>query len=259
MQANLDSTLEQQQTSAGPFARKESFAENPLTLAQRVQLGTERYYRPFHVEKMYVLQGKQDYWLIKRVFDVVCASLALLVLSPFILLTLAAIFIEDPKGSPVFVQDRVGKGGRTFRFFKMRSMHVDAEARLGELMAQNEFQGKAFKMKDDPRITRVGKIIRNASIDELLQLVNVLKGDMSIVGPRPPLPREVAQYDDYEKQRLIVTPGLTCFWQVYPKRHEISFDDWVALDVKYVVERSWRTDFKLILDTILVIFKGHAD
>lgn len=138
-------------------------------------------------------------------------------------------------------------------------MYTGAEKRLEELLKQNEFGGKAFKIKDDPRITKVGRFIRNTSIDELAQLVNILKGDMSIVGPRPPLPREVAQYDEYERQRFIVTPGLTCFWQVYPRRHEISFDDWVALDIKYTVERNMWIDIKLIFQTVLLVLGAHAD
>lgn len=242
-----------------PRVRDEGFTGHPLTSEQRKALGVEQYYRPFRVDTAEALKGRSSFWIAKRGFDIVFATLALVVLSPIMLLCLAAIWIEDPKGSPVFTQNRVGRGGKVFRFYKMRSMHVDAEEKLAELLDENEFMGKAFKIKDDPRITKVGKFLRNASLDELPQLVNIIKGDMSIVGPRPPLPREVENYDDYEKQRLIVTPGLTCFWQVYPKRHEISFDDWVALDVKYVVERSWKLDVKLIFMTVLRVLKGHAD
>ena len=237
---------------------KDGFATVPLTAEQRKALKVEQYYRPYQVNREQV-KCRKVFWLIKRIVDVLCASIALLVLSPIILGFLLAIYIEDPKGSPIFVQERVGRKGKVFPFFKMRSMCVDAEEKLSALMEENQFEGKAFKIKDDPRITKVGHFIRNTSIDELPQLVNIIRGDMSIVGPRPPLPREVEQYDEYEMQRLSVTPGLTCFWQVYPKRHEISFDDWVAMDIKYIAERSLWVDVKLIIQTVVRIFKGHMD
>ena len=157
--------------------------------------------------------------------------------------------LDDPKGSPLFVQTRVGKDGKEFRFYKFRSMVVDAEKQLEDLMDQNEMDGPVFKIKDDPRITRVGKFIRRTSIDELPQLWNVLKGDMSIVGPRPPVPREVAQYTDYQRQRLNVTPGLTCYWQVQRDRNYCSFDEWVEMDIRYIRERSVGTDMKIIFKT----------
>ena len=239
--------------------KRSSYMTRPLTLEQRKALQVEQYYRPYHVNATAVLKERSVFWGCKRFFDVVFAFLALVALSPVILLAFAAILIEDPSGSPIFVQNRVGRNGKVFRFYKMRSMRVDAEQQLLELMKENEFQGKAFKMKEDPRMTRVGRFIRNTSIDELLQLVNIIKGDMSIVGPRPPLPREVELYDDYEKQRLIVTPGLTCFWQVCPDRHEISFDDWVALDIKYIAERSFWVDMKMIAKTVALVLRGNAD
>lgn len=129
-------------------------------------------------------------------------------------------------------------------------MYADAEARLAELMDQNEMDGPVFKIKNDPRITRVGKFIRRTSIDELPQLVNILRGDMSIVGPRPAIPREVAQYGEYEQQRLYVTPGLTCYWQIQPHRNDLSFDEWLALDLKYIRERSFLTDWRIIFGTV---------
>lgn len=243
----------------GVHKLNKGFAGQPLTLEQRKQLGVDKYYRPFRIDAKEAVKDRRKYWLVKRSFDLVAASVALFVLSPLLLVCMAAIWIEDPKGSPIFVQDRVGRGGKLFRFYKLRSMHVDAEEKLADLLDENEFMGKAFKIKDDPRITRVGKFLRNTSLDELPQLVNIIKGDMSVVGPRPPLPREVENYDDYEVQRLIVTPGLTCFWQVYPRRHEISFEDWVALDVKYVEERSFKIDIELIFKTVLRVLKGHTD
>ena len=138
-------------------------------------------------------------------------------------------------------------------FYKFRSMIPEAESKLEELLPENEMQGPVFKIKDDPRITRVGRIIRKCSLDELPQLYNVLRGDMSIVGPRPALPREVVQYDDYAKQRLMVTPGLTCYWQIQPNRNQLTFDEWLELDLKYIKERSFWTDWKIIFKTFATI------
>ena len=253
LRANVDHPIKHKGEDKGRFEL------HRLTQEEREKLGVAAYYRPYRVDYKAVLKGRRYYWKFKRAFDVVCALLALVVLSPAMLLTMLAIFIEDPHSSPIFKQERIGRGGSIFIFYKLRSMYSGAERRLEELIDQNEFDGKAFKIKDDPRITKVGRFIRNTSIDELAQLVNILKGDMSIVGPRPPLPREVEQYDEYERQRFIVTPGLTCFWQVYPKRHEISFDDWVALDIKYTVERNLWVDIKLIMRTVMLVLGAHAD
>ena len=190
-----------------------------------------------------------SYLFIKRTFDIMASAVVLIVLSPLFLVVSIFIVLDDPKGSPIFVQTRVGKDGKEFRFYKFRSMVVDAEAQLDELLAQNEMDGPVFKIKDDPRITRVGKFIRKTSIDEMPQLWNVLRGDMSIVGPRPPIPREVVQYSDYQRQRLSVTPGLTCYWQVRKDRNMCSFDEWVEMDLQYIQERSIGTDLKIILKT----------
>ncbi len=189
------------------------------------------------------------YRFVKRMFDIVASAIALIVLSPLLLVVSLLIVLDDPKGAPIFTQTRVGKDGKEFRFYKFRSMVVDAEERLDELMGQNEMDGPVFKIKDDPRITRMGKFIRKTSIDELPQLWNVLRGDMSIVGPRPPVPREVAQYSDYQRQRLSVTPGLTCYWQVRKDRNLCSFDEWVEMDLQYIRERSIGTDLKIIFKT----------
>ena len=197
-----------------------------------------------------VLAKRKRYWPIRRGQDIILSFLALFVLWPVMLILALIIWIDSPKASPIFAQDRVGRDGKVFRFYKFRSMIPDAEEKLDGLLAENEMEGPAFKMKDDPRITRVGKFLRRTSLDELPQLWNILKGDMSIVGPRPPLPREVAEYGPYELQRLLVTPGLTCYWQVQPKRNELSFDQWVALDVKYIEESSFLTDWKLIFMTV---------
>ena len=169
---------------------------------------------------------------------------------PLCYLPPSAIIIDSPGASPIFHQDRVGRDGKVFRFYKFRSMVPNAEKQLDKLLKYNEMSGPAFKMKDDPRITRVGKFIRKTSIDELPQLWNILKGDMSIVGPRPSLPREAAQYDEYQKQRLLVTPGLTCYWQIQPHRNSLTFDEWLELDLRYIKERSIITDWIIIFKTV---------
>lgn len=201
------------------------------------------------LEREAVLQDGRSYWRFRRFQDVVLSVVALLVLWPAMLLVALIIMIDSPGAGPIFAQTRVGRDGKTFTFYKFRSMCPNAEEKLEELLPRNEMEGPVFKIKDDPRITRVGKFIRMTSIDELPQLWNVLKGEMSIVGPRPGIPREVEQYDDYAKQRLLVTPGLTCYWQIQPNRNSLSFDEWVYLDVKYIHERSFLTDWKIILAT----------
>ena len=202
-----------------------------------------------YLNKTDVLYNSKRYWFLRRTQDILFSGIALLVLWPVIAFFVLIIWIESPGASPIFVQDRVGRNGKVFRFYKLRSMIPNAESKLEELLDKNEMKGPAFKIKDDPRITRVGRIIRKTSIDELPQLWNILKGDMSIVGPRPPLPREVEQYDDYQMQRLYITPGLTCYWQIQPHRNGLDFDEWLALDLKYIRERSFWTDWKIILGT----------
>ena len=201
----------------------------------------------------------RPYDRVKRVFDVVVAGLALVVLSPAVLIIALIIFLDDPHGSPIYVSKRMGKNGRIFDFYKFRSMCVNAEDQLGELMDLNEADGPAFKIKDDPRITRFGRFIRKTSIDELPQLWNVVKGDMSIVGPRPPIPREVEQYDEEQMQRLKVVPGLTCYWQIQPARNSLSFQEWMDLDLKYIRERSFKVDLKIILKTAWVMVRGEGE
>ena len=208
-----------------------------------------------------VLKGKEElhrYLRVKRFQDVVLSALALLALSPLLLVIAIAIVIDDPKGGPIFCQERVGKNGRRFRMYKFRSMCIDAEERLKELMQHNEMDGVAFKIKEDPRITKVGRFLRKTSLDELPQLVNILRGDMTIVGPRPALPREVAQYGWYERQRLRVTPGLTCYWQVQPNRYDMSMNEWMALDMKYIRERNWWLDWWLIFQTVKTVLHGDG-
>ena len=204
------------------------------------------------------LHSKRRYWVLRRAQDIVFSGIALVVLSPVMLLVALAVYIDDPKGSPIFSQIRCGRNGKPFKFYKFRSMCVDAEAKLDALLQQNEMDGPAFKIKDDPRITRVGRFIRATSLDELPQLWNILKGDMSIVGPRPALPREVEMYDDLQKQRMYVTPGLTCYWQIQPHRNDLTFDEWMELDIKYMKERSFLVDWKIIFQTVRVVLFGQG-
>lgn len=189
------------------------------------------------------------YLFLKRLIDITGSLIGLIILSPIFIVVSIAIKLEDPKGSIFFGQERNGKYPKTFKMYKFRSMVHNAEELLEQLKAQNEMNGPAFKMKNDPRITKVGKFIRKTSIDELPQLINILKGDMSFVGPRPPIPREVAEYDEYQLQRLSVKPGLTCYWQV-SGRNNIDFEEWIELDLKYIKERNIFIDIKLILMTI---------
>lgn len=197
---------------------------------------------------------KPFYEFFKRVFDFITALFALIVLFVPLLIVALVIVIDSPGALPIYVQKRVGKNGREFKFYKFRSMVPNAESMLDSLLDKNEMDGPAFKMKDDPRITKFGRIIRKTCIDELPQLLNVLKGDMSLVGPRPPLPREVAMYNEYQLQRLSVTPGLTCYWQVQPQRNSISFDDWMKSDLKYIEERSAKTDLIILFKTAGAVF-----
>ena len=192
------------------------------------------------------------YEVIKRIIDIVASFTGLIVLSPLMLVVSILIKLES-KGEVIFKQKRVGLNGKEFDMYKFRSMVVNAEELKEKLAAQNEMSGPMFKMKDDPRVTKVGKFIRKTSIDELPQLWNILKGDMSLVGPRPSLPKEVAQFEDWMHKRLEVKPGLTCYWQV-SGRNNIDFEDWMKLDVKYVEERNLWIDIKLIFKTVFVLF-----
>lgn len=198
--------------------------------------------------------GSYMYVILKRFFDIVLSSIAIVVLSPLMLVVSVIIYVDD-KGSPIFVQQRYTQDGKVFKMYKFRSMYVDAEERFNEVKHLNEIDGNIiFKSKDDPRITRIGKFIRKTSIDELPQLFNILKGDMSIVGPRPPITREVVQYTSYQMNRLLVKGGLTCFWQC-SGRSNLNFDEQVELDIKYIKNRSLFLDFKLILKTVKTVLK----
>ena len=197
-------------------------------------------------------RGFSFYEIIKRLIDIICSFMGLLAFSPLFII-IAIIIKFTSKGPVFFSQKRVGKYGREFDMYKFRSMVVNAEELKEKLAAQNELSGPMFKMKDDPRVTKVGKFIRKTSLDELPQLWNVLKGDMSLVGPRPSLPKEVAQFEDWMHRRLEVKPGLTCYWQV-SGRNNIDFEDWMKLDIRYVEERNLFVDIKLIFKTIFVLF-----
>lgn len=196
-----------------------------------------------------ILRRDKKYWKLRRLQDVILSVLALAVLWPVMLIVALIIVIDSPGAGPIFSQTRIGRDGKPFTFYKFRSMRPNAEAELEKLLPHNEMDGPVFKIKDDPRITRFGRFIRRSSIDELPQLWNVLRGDMSLVGPRPGTPREVEQYDDYAAQRLIITPGLTGYWQIQPNRNSLSFEEWVELDVRYIKERSLATDWKIIWKT----------
>ena len=193
------------------------------------------------------------YIVSKRIIDIIGSLAGLIFLSPLFLIVAILIKLEDPKGKVFFSQERNGKYPATFKMYKFRSMVHNAEELLEKLKDQNEQTGPVFKMQEDPRITRVGKFIRKTSIDELPQLFNVLMGDMSLVGPRPPIPREVEQYTAYQMQRLGVKPGLTCLWQV-GGRNSVDFDGWVELDIEYIQKRSLWLDIKLIIKTVFVLF-----
>jgi lipopolysaccharide/colanic/teichoic acid biosynthesis glycosyltransferase len=193
----------------------------------------------------------------KRLMDIILAIIAMILGSPVFLLTGLIVKLTSP-GPIIFWQVRVGKYGRHFKFYKFRSMYVDAEARKAELLKLNESgDGVIFKMKRDPRITPVGRFIRKFSIDELPQLFNVLLGDMSLVGPRPPLPAEVRTYTLEERKRLNITPGITCLWQV-SGRSELPFSKQIALDKEYIASRSAWKDFLILLKTIPAILTGRG-
>lgn len=202
-------------------------------------------------------KAKPVYDVCKRIFDIIMCTIALILLSPLFLIIAILIKVEDG-GKIFFKQTRLTKGGKEFGMYKFRSMVPDAEKKLAALMSQNEVNGPAFKMKDDPRITKIGKFIRKTSIDELPQLLNILKGEMTIIGPRPPLPREVAQYTPYQMHRLDVKTGLACYHEVEGRSDSTDFEEWVEQDLRYIRERSMWTDIKIIFKTIKVVLTGEG-
>ena len=209
-------------------------------------------------EKVYTPpKEKPVYDFFKRVFDLLFCLIAFVPFCLVFLVVAIAIKLED--GGPVIYKSiRLTKNGREFHMYKFRSMCVDAEKKKKDLMDQNEMKGPAFKMKDDPRITKVGNILRKTSIDELPQLLNIIKGDMAIIGPRPPLPEEVAQYTPYQMHRLDVITGLACYHECMGRSNAHDFDQWVESDLKYIRERSLWTDIKVILLTIKVVLTGDG-
>ena len=211
------------------------------------------------IDREKMLRSHRHYWVLRRTQDIVFSLLALILLAPLALVISLAIVLDSPGDGAIFQQRRVGRDGKLFWLYKFRTMCPDAEERLNELLKLNQMDGPVFKIKGDPRITRVGHFLRKTSLDELPQLLNVLRGDMSIVGPRPALPREVELYNDYQRQRLYVTPGLSCYWQIAPHRNEMSFDEWVALDLKYIQERSFWVDWKIIFLTVRAIFMKYGE
>ena len=196
------------------------------------------------------------YWWKKRLFDIFFASIILLGFLPLMILIAIVICIDDPSAGPFFKQKRVGRHGEEFYMYKFRTMRPDAEVLLDSLKDKNEMEGPVFKIKDDPRVTRVGKILRKTSLDELMQFFNVLKGNMTLVGPRPPLPREVEYYTDYQSLRLHVTPGITCTWQIHKNRNDVPFDQWVEMDLEYILNRTTFGDILIMLKTPIVMLSG---
>ena len=196
------------------------------------------------------------YAFSKRTFDLVCAFLLLLVCAP-VIVALALIIKLTSRGPAFYRSTRVGLGGREFLFLKLRSMYVDADARLASLMEDNEKDGPIFKIKNDPRITPIGRFIRKYSLDELPQFIHVLVGEMSMVGPRPPVPREVALYDECMMERLCVKPGISCYWQVMG-RSDLTFEEWVELDRRYVREMSFWTDIVILVKTPAAVLRGSG-
>ncbi|MBC2160038.1 sugar transferase [Listeria booriae] len=194
----------------------------------------------------------QTYLKWKKRTDAVLCIVALIVLSP-LLFAIALIIKSSNWKAPIFFkQKRVGKNGISFDMYKFRTMHEDAEAQLEKYLEKNEIEGAMFKLKNDPRVTKIGRLLRKTSLDEFPQLWNVVKGDMALVGPRPPLPREVAEYTTHDKQRLVITPGCTGLWQV-SGRNELSFKEMVELDLHYIQRVSFGLDFKIICKTVLVM------
>ncbi len=209
-------------------------------------------------EKVYKgTKPKPVYDFFKRIFDVILSAFALIVLSPLLLVVAIAIKAHDG-GPAIYKQVRLTKNGKEFSIYKFRSMCMNADQMLDDLMDQNEMEGPAFKIAEDPRITKIGKFIRKTSIDELPQLINIIKGDMTIIGPRPPLPREVAEYTPYQMHRLDVKTGLACYHECSGRSDNHDFDQWVEDDLRYIRQRSLWTDLKIIFLTIRIVLTGKG-
>ncbi len=193
----------------------------------------------------------------KSILDLLLSTAILLAISPILLVVAFAVRVDSP-GPVIFKQQRVGLRGRKFYIYKFRTMHRDAEKMREKLMAENEMDGPVFKIKKDPRITRIGNILRKTGLDELPQLYNVVKGEMSLIGPRPPLPKEVEEYERWQLRRLSIKPGITCTWQIIPNRNDVLFEDWMKLDLKYIENWSLKEDFKLLIRTIKTVISGSG-
>ena len=201
------------------------------------------------------IESRFIYHGMKRLFDIVAATCGIIILSP--LMIIIAVLIKNEDHGPIFYkQVRVGKNGKTFKMYKFRSMFINADKMLDKLKEQNDVDGPMFKMKDDPRVTKIGHFIRKHSLDELPQFLNVLKGDMSLVGPRPPLPSEVEEYSEYDKQRLFVIPGCTGLWQA-TERNEVGFNEMVQLDIQYIQRASFTFDLWIICKTVEIVIKPN--
>lgn len=216
------------------------------------------YKRLFEGEKLTGVDNRLAYRFVKRTFDIVFSAAILVVFCWLFAIIAILVKIDDPNGPIIFSQNRVGKNGKIFKMHKFRSMCVDAEAKLADLRKLDEKTGPVFKMKKDPRVTRVGYWLRKLSLDELPQFWDVLRGDISIVGPRPALSKEVAEYDGYQRQRLLVKPGITCYWQTRMNRDSITFDEWVDLDLLYIRKCGVLTDIKLVIQTVGVVLTAQG-
>ena len=253
-QATEEETLQDNKTVRSGIVFKLDQEERRRENAERAarlkeELGTE---------PLTGIEDRLAYRFVKRAFDIVFSAAVLVLFCWLFEIIAIAIKIDDPKGPIIFKQQRVGKNGKTFNMYKFRTMCVDAEEKLASLRELNEKTGPVFKIAEDPRVTRVGKWLRKTSADEFMQFANVLAGQMSIVGPRPALPSEVATYNDYQRQRLIVKPGLTCYWQTRVNRDAISFDEWVDLDLLYIRKCNVWADIKLIIQTIGVVLTAQG-
>jgi lipopolysaccharide/colanic/teichoic acid biosynthesis glycosyltransferase len=236
--------------SAGLSAAVHGFKLAPLTAAKAAAAARAR----LRSGGLHTAPGWQ--LAMKRAIDVIGASLALLLLSPVLIAAAIAVKLSSP-GPVFYVSDRVGKDGHTFPFAKFRSMRSNAEYEKPQLVELNEASGPVFKVRDDPRITKAGRVLRKLSIDELPQLFHVLSGKMTLVGPRPPLPEEVVTYSEIEWQRLLVKPGITCIWQV-SGRSDLDFDTWVQMDIQYIKEWTVSGDLRLLLRTIPAVLTGRG-
>ena len=202
------------------------------------------------------IKSRFIYHGVKRVFDFLAAACGIIILSPLMLII--AVLIKSEDHGPVFYkQKRIGQNGKAFEMYKFRSMFVNADQMLAKLKEQNDVDGPMFKMKDDPRVTKIGHFIRKHSLDELPQFLNVLRGDMSLVGPRPPLPSEVEEYSEYDKQRLFVIPGCTGLWQA-TERNEVGFNEMVQLDIEYIQRAGFLFDLWIMVKTVGLVIKPHG-